>query len=388
MSDPATRASYVVIAPDAFADAAAAWAAYRDYPAGLLTAPLRSQVVRLEAIYDEFSDGLVTPLAIRSFLRRAHEQWAFKPRYALLVGDGTIDYRNLRGYGENLVPPCCFPTPYGLFVSDSQLGDIFDDGVPRVAIGRLPVHHAAELEPLLAKVAAYERRPAGWPQQALLVADRPDAAGDFIQAAADLALLLKPRYRGEVLHPLPYPGPGDSSALDLAAMQSALQTALNQGLDFLNYVGHGAVDRLGTPGQLPQGQPGRPSHVRARAPRPAARTAVPGHDLCRGTVREPRVCGSGGGAGATSPRGRHCVPRAFRVVAARRRDLVQPAVHRDSGAKFARPAGRCAAAVLCPIRTNRPPAHPALDLQPAGRPGVDAPPSTGPSLAQPLNPAR
>ena len=246
LSDPATRASYVVIAPDALAEVAARWAAYRDHPASSPTPPLRTKVVRLEAIFDEFSHGLATPHAIRSFLRRAHEQWAFKPRYALLVGDGSLDYRNLRGYGDNLVPPLLLPTPYGLFVSDSRFGDIYDDGVPRVAIGRLPIRGAAELEPLLAKVTAYERAPVGLPLRALLVADRPDAAGDFIRGTVDLVPLLAPRYGSDVLHPLLYPVPGNPPSLDLTAMPSALQTSLNQGLDLLNYVGHGAVDRLGT----------------------------------------------------------------------------------------------------------------------------------------------
>jgi hypothetical protein len=246
LSEPTTRASYVVIAPDALADAAVRWAAYRDHPSGSRTSPLRTKVVRLEAIFDEFSHGLVTPHAIRSFLRRAYEQWAFQPRYALLVGDGSLDYRNLRGYGDNLVPPLLVPTPYGLFVSDSRFGDVFDDGVPRVAIGRLPIVDAAELELLLAKVAAYERAPVGLPLKALLVADRPDAAGDFVRSTADLVPLLAPRYGSDRLPPLPYPVPDDPPLLDSAAMQTTLQTALNHGLDLLNYAGHGAVDRLGT----------------------------------------------------------------------------------------------------------------------------------------------
>ena len=303
LSDPATRASYVVIAPDLLADAAARWAAYRDYPASSLTPPLRTKVVRLEAIFDEFSHGLATPDAIRSFLRRAYEQWAFKPRYALLVGDGTLDYRNLRGYGENLVPPLLLPTPYGLFASDSRMGDVFDDGVPRVAIGRLPIRDAAELEPLLAKVTAYERGPVGLPLRALLVADRPDAAGDFVRSTADLVPLLAPRYRSELLRPLPYPVPGDPPPLDVTVVQSALQTSLNQGLDLLNYVGHGAVDRLGTAPasylKVNQGDPAtfEPALLDApRVPLFLAMTCVvgqyasPGYDgLAEALVRHPHA---------------------------------------------------------------------------------------------------
>ena len=33
----------------------------------------------------------------------AWERWQVKPRFAVLVGKGTLDYRNHRGYNDNLL---------------------------------------------------------------------------------------------------------------------------------------------------------------------------------------------------------------------------------------------------------------------------------------------
>jgi len=58
----------------------------------------------VDQIYDEFSDGLRNPNAIRSFLAYAFDNWkgsagtARPPSFVLLVGDATPDYKNtLRG---------------------------------------------------------------------------------------------------------------------------------------------------------------------------------------------------------------------------------------------------------------------------------------------------
>jgi hypothetical protein len=72
-------------------------------------------------------------------------------------------------------------TPSGLVASDVALGDLTgDDGVPEVAVGRLPVLDPQALVDYVAKIASWESVPPGaWPNAVLMAADNPDPAGSF-----------------------------------------------------------------------------------------------------------------------------------------------------------------------------------------------------------------
>src|SRR5260370_10313720 len=76
----------------------------------------------------------------------------------------------------------------GLVPSDGAYADIRGDGLPGLAIGRIPALTAAELTAYVSKVVAYESGGAGaWAKQVLLVADAPDAAGDYAAGSDQLA---------------------------------------------------------------------------------------------------------------------------------------------------------------------------------------------------------
>ncbi len=239
-SPPALRAAsnqadYLVIAPAALREAAERLADLRRVQG------LTALVVDLDQIADEFNAGSPGPHGIRSFLA-ATRTWSRKPGFVVLAGEGTLDYRNLLGFGDNLVSPLMVQSENGLFPSDNRLGDVDDDGVPEMAIGRLPVLSAGELDAYTAKLAAYESQTAtGWAANALLVADAPDGGADF---AAD-----SDRIAGHI--------PG-SYALDriylsdtpFEAARTQLLGALGAGASFVNYMGHGALDRLSAGGLL------------------------------------------------------------------------------------------------------------------------------------------
>jgi hypothetical protein len=154
-----------------------------------------------------------------------------------LVGRGTWDYRDLRGLGDNLVPTLLVGTPDGLMASDVDLADLSgDDGIPEVAIGRLPVLTAAELEGYVAKIQAHEGAGAGeWNKHVLMAADDPDVAGNFTADSDSVAALLPPGYTADRVH------------LDTTTVEAGRQAVLhglNDGVVAFNYIGHGGVDRL------------------------------------------------------------------------------------------------------------------------------------------------
>jgi hypothetical protein len=204
---------------------------------------LSAAVVDVEDVYDEWSGGLPTPHALRAFLAQAWREWSPAPRFVVLAGGGTLDYRDLQEFGGNLLPPLMARTSSGLFAADNRLVDVEgDDGVPEIAVGRIPARSAAELSDYVRKIAAYEAaEPAGWSGRALLVADDPEGGLDFPAEAGRLGTALPTGYSADLLT---FTVGGEGVA------RADLLGRLEDGVGLLAYVGHGALDRLAAEGLL------------------------------------------------------------------------------------------------------------------------------------------
>lgn len=227
----ANAADYVLVAPESLKEAARSLAQYRS------NLGLSTMVVGLEDIYDEFNAGIAEPGAIRTFLRHATSRWSTAPRYVTLVGRGTWDYRDRRGFGDNLVPTLLVGSPDGLVASDVAYADLTgDDGIPEVALGRLPVLTAQDLLDYVAKIQAHESAASGeWQRRVLLTADNADAAGNFPADSESVAALLPPEYTAGRVH---------LDTTTAAAGRQAILQAVNDGVAAFNYIGHGGLDRL------------------------------------------------------------------------------------------------------------------------------------------------
>ncbi len=229
------RRDYLVVAPRSLAAAADRLAALREAQ-GLL-----AEVVTLEEIYDHYAGGVPTPHALRAFLA-ASRRTRRAPRYVALAGEGTLDYRDLLGFGENLLPPLMVAAEGGLFPSDNRFGDADGDGLPETAVGRIPVATAAELDAYVDKIAAYEAASgAAWAGNALFLADAdPDGVG-FAADSAEVAQQLPSTHAASFV---------DLGATPLPDARAALFAALDGGTALINYLGHGGLDRLAAPGLL------------------------------------------------------------------------------------------------------------------------------------------
>src|SRR3972149_7533019 len=89
-------ATYIIITHEDFYDAIKFLA---DYRSGQEGGGYKVVIVKVNDIYDEFGYGIETPQAIRDFLKYAYENWPVRPGYVLLVGDATVDYKDISGYG-------------------------------------------------------------------------------------------------------------------------------------------------------------------------------------------------------------------------------------------------------------------------------------------------
>jgi len=91
----------------------------------------RTMVVDLQDVYDEFNNGLMSPVAIRDFIFYATHYWdSPKPRYVVLFGDGNYDFLDNYGIGETIYAPPWLAAvdPFqGETAADNRFVDVFGD---------------------------------------------------------------------------------------------------------------------------------------------------------------------------------------------------------------------------------------------------------------------
>ena len=237
----ATAADYVAVAHAAFADAIGPLVERRQQQ-GLSVAR-----VDIEDVYDEFSFGQKTPQALKDFMRHARASWTLPPRFLLLVGDATIDPRDYAGFGDADFVPTKQVALDGVELetaSDDWFVDVDDDGLPDVAIGRLPVRTVAQANTTVGKTLGYEAQgEAPWMHDVLFVADHEENAPGrpYETASRRLEALLPEAYRSHELF---------SSQLAADTLRQGLASQVADGRLIVNYSGHGSTQLWGVHGDL------------------------------------------------------------------------------------------------------------------------------------------
>jgi len=190
-------------------------------------------IVDVEDVYDEFSFGTKTPQGLKNFLLHAKSSWQKPPRFVLLVGDASFDPRNYYGFGSfDFVPTKLVDTYYLETASDDWFVDFDGDGLPDMAIGRLPVRTPEEAAAVVSKITGYEQS-AGAMTDVLLVADMRDEAGDFPASSREVKALFPERLTVTEVFRDQFP--------DDVQVRNALLSSLNQGPLLVNYMGHGTT---------------------------------------------------------------------------------------------------------------------------------------------------
>ena len=230
-------ADYLMISHHDFLSAAAALQAQKT------SQGLRTELIDVQDIYDEFGYGIVDIHAIRNFIAYAH--WAEPaPAYVLLIGDGHFDPKDNLGYGRtSFIPPF-------LAFTDATLGEtaadnryvsiIGDDVLADLNLGRLSVNTAAEAEAFIEKILAYETNPpeGDWKRQILAIADKPD----YFPKPAHYPLISE-RLLRDLFPSAPFSAEEvywQWTYTDFTEARAAIQNAFNNGIFLVNYIGHGA----------------------------------------------------------------------------------------------------------------------------------------------------
>ncbi|MFQ5398405.1 MAG: C25 family cysteine peptidase [Anaerolineae bacterium] len=265
--DPASGAEWVAISHRDLITAASQLAAHRADPA---FGGLKTHVVDIEDVINQFGYGLPLPQAITDFLAYAVVNWSVAPSYVTLFGDATINPRQL---GCLSACPSWNPNVPTLLVTDLQFVDRFqgmvptdhtftllsgNDLLPDMAIGRIAAETLPEATALVNKIIKYETNqftPANWQQNILFVADNTDHGGDFCQENVVTGNKLPSSFTqthlclpGSETNP-----PSITDTLTLRDEMDLIVNGPNAGVSILNYRGHGSIQFWASPNILNEG---------------------------------------------------------------------------------------------------------------------------------------
>ncbi len=144
---------------------------------------VKVKVFEFERIDDLFSFGMRHFASIKSFLYFAQKRWLNFPKYLILLGSGSYDYKNRKNTYENrnIVP--AYETGYGVYKLDllttyrSECTDrwfslLTPDNYIDIIPGRITVLNQDQVYPALKKIIDYETKtPVDIKNKALVISD-------------------------------------------------------------------------------------------------------------------------------------------------------------------------------------------------------------------------
>jgi hypothetical protein len=221
---------------------------------------LKSHVVTVEQIYNEFSSGSQDVSAIRDFLRLFYKKAATvqeMPKYVTLFGRASYDYKDRITNNTNFVPTyesIESYDPVNTYNSDDYFG-LLDDNEGHwdsdsdvketldVAIGRLPSQDNIQAQNMINKTMSYVNNPAfgDWKTKLVFVADDEDGNVHQNQAngLADNAKIRFKDYNIKKIFIDAFPEENTSGGARNPAAQAEIVRAVEQGAAIINYTGHG-----------------------------------------------------------------------------------------------------------------------------------------------------
>jgi hypothetical protein len=246
LCDPAVGADLIVLGHPDLLDLSSG-SALQEYVQMRQAQGLRVRLISILEVFDQFSGGLPDVEAVRDFLSCAYSTWQGPPpAYALLLGDGSSDYKNRKSLAawRNQVPTPVHAVEDALFAyySADAWYAAFRGGdfLPDILLGRLSAGNSDEAERALRKIVRYESAPpAGdWRSRGVFVAgDGNDPTQDAIfpqDSDAAAAWFAPPFSAGKLYYSqAPYGG------TDRLRFRSDLFAELDGGSAIVNYIGHG-----------------------------------------------------------------------------------------------------------------------------------------------------
>lgn len=257
-------ADFIIISPPEFLSAANELKNYRESPGENHPDYLKTVVINVNEIYNEFGGGLPDPVSMRNFLKYTFNFWQRKPVYVLFFGDGSYDFKNIYNLNlRNFLPPIEKNSDYNdeitSYPSDDFICDINSSSpVPQATLpdfytGRLNLNYLSDANLAVQKIKRYESRDnfGIWKKKIMYVADdgwttennQGQEGNIHTQQCEDIAEVFTPKdFEKEKIYIVSYPAVITPQGRRKPGANSDIIKGWNEGRLVINYVGHGSTD--------------------------------------------------------------------------------------------------------------------------------------------------
>ena len=271
------EAEYIIITHDDFAEEANKLAAHHRTHTGL-----KSSVLTLSEIYDDFSVGNIDIMAIRNAIRYAYLNNSDdnKPKYVCLFGDTSYDYKDRIPNNNMIVPTYHSLNSFHLAnsymsddfyaVMDSNEGELgFYDRMD-LAVGRILFDTKEGALAMVDKSIDYSLANGDWQNTFTILSDDPDEDWESViqerlDELGEEVIANKPFLNLQKVHSDAFEQVISASGDSYPGVNQALENQFIQGTLAINYFGHGGeiglaserifdkelADRLYNPGRFP-----------------------------------------------------------------------------------------------------------------------------------------
>jgi hypothetical protein len=271
------EAEYIIITHDDFVEEANKLAAHHRTHTGL-----KSSVLSLSEIYDDFSVGNIDIMAIRNVIRYAYLNNSDdnKPKYVCLFGDTSYDYKD-RVPNNNMIVPT-YHASNSFHLANSYMSDDFyammdfNEGElgfydrMDLAVGRILFDTKEGALAMVNKSIDYSLANGDWQNTFTILSDDPDEDWESIiqerlDEMGEEVVANKPFLNLQKVHSDAFEQVVSASGDRYPGVNQALENQFIQGTLAINYFGHGGesglaserifdkelADRLYNPGRFP-----------------------------------------------------------------------------------------------------------------------------------------
>ncbi|MDX2002422.1 MAG: type IX secretion system sortase PorU [Chitinophagales bacterium] len=220
-------------------------------------------VIDIQQVYNEFSSGVQDLGAIRDFMRmlyvRAGNDEDALPRFLLLFGDGSYDYKDLEPNNSNIIPvfeswnstnpisSFCTDDFYG-FLDENEGMDAGSSDLLDIGIGRIPVSTLEKANEMVDKIIHYESSATlgSWRNNLTFIGDDEDGDTHLQQSLAHCVYMETnfPEYNVDKIMLDAYKQESTPAGSRYPDVKDAINKKMFSGCLILNYSGHGGVNGM------------------------------------------------------------------------------------------------------------------------------------------------
>lgn len=253
-----TQADYIIVHHPEMQEAAEKLANFHRSTNGLSV-----HVVPVDKIYNEFASGAKDISAIRDFVKmfydRAGTDENKMPKYLLLLGQASYDYKNIIPISAKIVPT--YETDESLSATEGYCSDDFfaildsaediqyNYALMDVGVGRIPATNAAQANAVVDKILRYKSKEAlgVWRLNNLFLGDNEDNAGNHLLDADSMFHTIENAsdiYKAQKVYLDNMKFVSTPSGQRCPDANKIINDNINKGAFLINYSGHGSIYSL------------------------------------------------------------------------------------------------------------------------------------------------